>query len=292
VALATEPIELWTAFAVAKIIALAVATLCANLARLRLKEKSLFVMSVIIIPIVLFVNILEAVASDAFSGYDDVDSLLPFYVNAIGGVALAISVVFFARSGRVCDSSYLAFQSITKAPTVPHYLLDTPRLWCFAYTIWNIAFAYGYSSNICDTMPTRHGHYTLRIICVLVIPLVSEFILKGSWLEARCYSLVFDFSAIEVFCTYKEIDRLWALVDWYTTIGHWVLAAVCFALSVGALAVSFWVYFKQRGQPLPQEFLQWNQSLPQHSSDAILLASSSTPSPSHQSAENKIVFSI
>jgi Family of unknown function (DUF5692) len=110
---------------------------------------------------ILIINIFEAVAQDFSVGF------LPNILNALGGI---LSIITLSRWKAIGPDNSKERDSLWPGMTL---------FWIVAYDIWNITFVY---LNFPDLV-------TINVAVLLACTLPAIFIKKGTWLQARAFTL-------------------------------------------------------------------------------------------------------
>ncbi|OEH92874.1 hypothetical protein BFG57_02280 [Bacillus solimangrovi] len=129
----------------------------------------------------LALNIAEAVTQDFTMGY------LPNILNGIAGV-LSIATLFYGFKDMYIDNSKESDMLWTKMPL----------LWIIAYDIWNWVFVY-------LNFP---GSASAQFMVLLSCTLPAMFIKKGTWLQARAFTLAAWFMYYFTFPRFTESVEL------------------------------------------------------------------------------------
>lgn len=154
--------------------------------------------------LILGINILEAILKEA-STFD-----LPSAINIFTGVLLILSLI---------DPNHNIYISSTKERD-----FITPKLtfqWILVYSLWNWSFLYSVFPN-----------FAFKHIAVLGAPLFIDFIMKGSWLQARALTLCFY--VIFSFTTNPYLGSYFPTAKYNQNI----------ALMITVFNLSFWIYYR------------------------------------------------
>ncbi|MBT4604483.1 hypothetical protein HOC01_02495 [archaeon] len=128
---------------------------------------------------VVAINILEA----CFAAFMSLK--LAFILNSIAGIFLIITLWQRAK-GEVSDSK-----------THDLLFLGIDWYWIIAYTIWNLGFVL-----------LLYPGAIFKHIAILLVPVAFEFYQKGSWLQARTYSLGIYLILIFSFGSFLSLPNL------------------------------------------------------------------------------------
>lgn len=142
-----------------KVYSAALGTLLINLSRYNKYSKNKKLFSIIYI--VLGINILEAVINDMT--HLDIPSLINIFI----GSCLILSLLEKPSNLSVSRGKIRDFLA-------PNLNIT----WIFCYNIWNWVYIYG-----------EYPEVAMRHIFVLTFPLIIELFRRGSWLQARAFTL-------------------------------------------------------------------------------------------------------
>ncbi|WP_291648555.1 DUF5692 family protein [Clostridium sp.] len=137
--------------------------------------------SKMIVAIILSANIIEAVVQDFSMGN------LPNILNGIAGV-LSIATLFYGWKEIGPDNS----------KEKDMVWIKMPMLWIIAYDVWNWAFVY-------LNFP---GSASLQFIVILSSTIPAIFVKKGTWLQARAFTLAAWFMYYFTFPRFTESVEL------------------------------------------------------------------------------------
>lgn len=169
----------------------------------------------------LAVNIAEAVAQDFSMG------LAPNLMNGLAG-ALSIATCFYGWKEIHADNSKFKDMIWPKMTT----------LWIIAYDVWNFVYVY---LNFPASASAQ-----LMVIVAATIP--ALWIKKGTWLQARTYTLAAWFMFYFTFTNFYE-RNMW-IFERNETLTHG-LAALSLVLNIACVAQL--VYFYRKNQLNPSE---------------------------------------
>jgi hypothetical protein len=155
------------------------------------------------------INIMEAVSQDFSMGY------LPNILNGIAGVLSTITL-FYGWKGIGPD------QSKEKDMVWP----KMPVLWILAYDVWNIVYVY-------LNFP---GSTSAQFMVLLSCTIPALFIKKGTWLQARAFTLAAWFMYYFTFPRFTEQLELWVPRN-----THLMLAVAILSIGLNALYFGFFI---------------------------------------------------
>lgn len=189
-------------------------------------------------PLILSINILEAVARDfqSYSVNGMVDGVLTIggpwnIMNGIAGLINIITItgwmgIFIGRDQK-------------KDMLWP----DMLWFWIIAYDLWNFAYVYNCVSD--------HAFYAgaaLLISCT--IP--AFFIKKGAWLQHRAQTLAIWMMFVMTFPNFVDTS-IFAVKSSHSTTALWVVSGLALASNIAVLVYEIYRILKTRRNPLKEE---------------------------------------
>lgn len=195
--------------------------------------------AVIFPPLILSINILEAVMRD-FQNFSNVESLVDgiYYVggvwNIMNGVAGIINIITITGMIGIC---------VSKKKSEDMLWPDMCWFWIIAYDLWNFAFTY---NNFVVSNP--YSGIALLLSCTIPTLLWA----KGAWLQHRAYTLSFYTMFLVTFPEFFMWDALYIAPAMNHT-AYFLISLISLLFNIGVLVYEIIVVAKTKRNPLTQE---------------------------------------
>lgn len=192
-------------------------------------------------PVILAVNIAEAVARDFqcyfIQGFDPQNNMVTWGGpwNIMNGIAGILNLLMISGWVGIYVSKGRSKQIIWGDLTVP---------WIIAYDLWNVAYVY-------NCLADRAWYSGVALLLACTIPALLPFG-RGAWIQYRAYTLTFWSAVVLTFPHFMQ-DSAFAHRSAHNPTAMFIISALALVVNVAVFVYHVWTTAKKRRNPLRQE---------------------------------------